>query len=69
MRSYAIKVGASYGSELDYDEDGEDERLFNNTVYDGKSMFGKDEISDFSSAVEENAQDPNQIGFMKKLGQ
>ena len=31
MRSYAIRIGAAYGSELDYDEDGEDEKLFNNT--------------------------------------
>ena len=58
MRSFAIKIGASYGSELDYDEDGEDDRLFNNTVYDGDTMFDKDEISKFSDE-EENAQDPN----------
>jgi len=55
MRSYAIKIGASYGSELDYDEDGEDDRLFNNTVYDDRTMFGKDELSDLSGDAEENA--------------
>ena len=42
MRSYAIKIGASYGSELDYDEDGDDERLMNNTIYDGATRKGDD---------------------------
>ena len=55
MRSYAIKVGASYGNEIEYDEDGEDERMFKNTVYDDRTMFGKDWISDFSNDIEENA--------------
>ena len=34
MRNYAIRTGASYGSELDFDEDGEDDKMFNHTVYD-----------------------------------
>jgi hypothetical protein len=45
MRSYAIRIGACYGSELDYDEDGDDDKLFNNTVYDNNTMFDKDELS------------------------
>ena len=73
MRSYAIKIGASYGSELDYDEDGDDERLMNNTIYDGATRKGDDsqhmstdnDLSNFDYN-EENAQDANQIGFMKK---
>ena len=69
MRSYAIKIGASYGSELDYDEDGDDERLTNKTVYDDRTQLGfnRDEKSDQSALAEENAQDPNQIGFMKRV--
>ena len=69
MRSYAIRIGASYGSELDYDEDGEDDKLFNNTVYDDNTMFGKDEISDISGLPDDNPQGPNEIGFMKKAHQ
>ena len=66
MRSYAIRIGASYGSELDYDEDGDDEKMFNNTCYDENSMFGKDEISDIGGMPDDNPQGPNEIGFMKQ---
>lgn len=49
MRSHAIKVGASYGSELDYDDDADDERLMGGTVYDAASKYGKDETSQASN--------------------
>lgn len=66
MRSYAIRIGASYGSELDYDEDGDDEKMFNNTVYDDQTNFGKDEISDISGLPDDNPQGPDGLGFMKQ---
>ena len=66
MRSHAIKIGACYGSELDYDEDGDDDKMFNNTEYDNNTMFDKDEISDISGVGDDNPQGPNEIGFMKK---